>query len=154
MFYNESSDSGIYESESFEPLPDNTILVACITSSKTVYDDKESEEIIELKWLVIEGEHAKRKLYQKIRINNTDPDKAGRANKMMMAIDFNCGKHLSRLGRYPTNDEMGAALIDKPMKIVTGVWEQGDKKGNWIKAVYGLNDDIQKPENKPADEPF
>ena len=152
MFYNESADSGTYESESFEPFPDNTLLVCCIDRAKTVYDDNDDEEYIELRWHVLEGEHINRRLFQKLRVNSRDEDRKNRANRMMLAVDFNCGRYLSRLGKYPSDRELEGALFNKPMRVAVGVWEQDGKKGNWIKSVYGMDDS---PRQKQRDgEPF
>ncbi len=154
MFYDETADTGVFESDNFEVFAENTAFAAVIDDAKTFYPkEDDEEEHISLRWSIVEGEHINRKLFQKLRVRSSNTDKNARANKIMMAIDFNCGKILSGLKRYPSDDELKSAIANKTMQIVVGIWEQGDKKGNWIKSVYGINDEIEQKEQK-EDEPF
>jgi hypothetical protein len=88
-------------------------------------------------------------VFQKLWVDDNDPResdpvKAGRkkdrAKKMLLAIDFNAGRGLSRLAGKPTDDDLMANLCNKPMVIRVGVWamtgSQGDDmNGNWVQAV-------------------
>ncbi len=154
MFYNETAETGVFESQDVPPLPENSLYYACIIEAKHKSDDtQEVHGYISIKWQILEGEYKGRKLSQKLRVRSTEPDKNARANKIMMAIDFNCGGILSKIGSYPTDYQFNDALKNKPMKIVLGIWEQGDSKGNWIKSIYGPHDEPTKKETK-EDEPF
>lgn len=127
-------DSG---AKSFEDIPDNTQLVACVTDGK--WDEYEGEEYINLTWTVLDGDYKNRKVFQKIKCKNSDTGKAQKALRMLAAIDKNAGGELMKLGTEPSSDDIAMHLSNKPMAIKVLIWEINGKSGNWIAAVSPVN---------------
>lgn len=95
-----------------------------------------SDEYINLRWVIAEPkQYANRKVFQKIRVYDTDAKKSDKAKKMLAAIDANAGGKLVASGQYPTDMMLTKALINKPMLIKVMEWEMNDRKGNWVAAV-------------------
>lgn len=134
----------------FDPIPNNTQLKSIIEEAK--WDEYDSQKYISLKWSVIDGEFKNRKIFQKIRVMDTDAKKADKAKTMLAAIDSNAGGALMSAGVMPDDMSLSINLMNKPMAIVVAIWEIDDKKGNWIKAVSPLNSPqpaAQKPTATP-----
>lgn len=123
----------------FEPIPNNTQLKVIIEEAK--WDEYDGESYISLKWTVIDGEFANRKVFQKLKVNESDGKKADKAKTMLAAIDANAGGKLMEAGVMPDDMSLSLNLCNKPMAIVVAVWEmkEQDKRGNWVKAVSPLN---------------
>lgn len=141
----------------FEPIPNNTQLKVIIEESK--WDEYDNEQYISLKWAVIDGEFANRKIFQKLKVNDKDPKKADKAKTMLAAIDANAGGHLMKAGVLPTDMSLSLNLCNKPMAIVVAIWsmeKDGEtKKGNWVKAVSPLGAQTAKPvASKPTTPDF
>lgn len=123
---------------SLEPIPDGTKVRAIITEAK--WDEYQDVRHIKLRWDVVDGEYKKRVIYQKVKVFESDADKADRQKMMLAAIDANAGGKLAALDKdEPSDVDLSAALCNKPMVIRLGVWEMNDKKGNWIQAVQSSN---------------
>lgn len=120
----------------FDPIPSNTQLKSMIDEAK--WDEYEGESYISLRWTVLDGEFANRKIYQKVKVNEADPKKKDRALAMLAAIDANAGGALMKAGVEPDDMSLSINLMNKPMAIVVDTWEINDKKGNWVKAVSPL----------------
>lgn len=125
-----------------EPIPQGTKLKACITDVKWENASRDDDtQIIKARWDVLDGPYAKRVIFQKIRVNESDPKKADKHRTMLAAIDTNAGGKLQKLDRMPSDIDLQAALVNRPMLIVAGVWEmEGDKgpmSGNWVRQVEG-----------------
>lgn len=121
----------------FEPIPNNTQLKVIIEESK--WDEYEQDRYISLKWAVIDGEYKGRKIFQKIKVLDSDGKKADKAKTMLAAIDANAGGQLMAAGVMPDDMSLSINLMNKPMAIVVAIWDMNDKKGNWVKAVAPLN---------------
>lgn len=125
----------------FEPIPNNTQLYAMIDEAK--WDSYEGDEYISLRWAVLDGEFKGRKIFQKVRVKDLNSNKADKAKKMLVAIDFNAGGGLMRAGVEPDDMSLMTNLVNKPMHIAVAVWEMGEgadkRTGNWIKSVAGRN---------------
>lgn len=121
----------------FDPIPNNTQLKVIIEEAK--WDNYNDEDYISLKWTVIEGEFANRKIFQKLKVNESDNKKADKAKTMLAAIDSNAGGQLMAAGVMPDDMSLSLNLCNKPMAIVVAIWEIDDKKGNWVKAVSPLS---------------
>lgn len=118
------------------PIPDGTKVRAIITEAK--WDTYEGARYIKLRWDVADGEYKKRVIFQKIKVFESSPEKADRQRAMLVAIDFNAGGRLAKLDKdEPSDVDLASALCNKVMVIRLGVWEMGDKSGNWINAVQG-----------------
>lgn len=132
---NAAEGDGTFDSgASMEPMPDNTELLAMIDEAK--WDSYEGDSYISLRWSVMAPEEYKnRKVFQKVRVFETDSAKADKAKRMLGAIDKNAGGKLAASGAEPTDESMTGALCHKPMMVKVRVWEMNDKSGNFISSV-------------------
>ena len=125
-------------SNSSEPIPNNTRVNAMVDEVK--WETWEGDKYISLRWTILAPEDYKnRKVFQKLyplgdsKAKNSE-GKADKAKRMLAAIDANCGGHLVKLGKEPSDTDL-MVLLNKPMLIKLMVWEIDDKKGNWVAAV-------------------
>lgn len=143
-----------------EPIPEGSSVLAAPDQVQWAHADKNdntSPQYIEIRWNVIQPEQFKnRKIYHKLWVTDLEPqslekgkDKAiakrDKARRMLAAIDANAGGKLATNPGIPSNDQLGVALIDKPMVITLMEWEgrDGGSGGNWVSAVA--------PKNKPTE---
>lgn len=138
-----------------EPIPAKTQVKAAIDEAK--WDDYEGDEYISLRWTVLApAEFKNRKVFQKVRVLDSDCKKADKAKKMLAAIAANAGGGLLKVSGKPTGQDLQKHLLQKPMALLLQVWEMetsdGLKKGNWISAVSPLkkNEPVAAPEPDPA----
>lgn len=141
-----------YEQETgnIEPIPDNSNVLAYITSAAWK-QDKDFLRWIEVEWTVEQPEtYANRKIWQKLWVTDLDPrakspDKAeakrDKAKKMLATIDANCGGKLAKAGVMPDDNALAIALQTRQMIIKVMVWDitGADGKsmtGNWIAGVF------------------
>lgn len=128
------------------PIPDKTVVRAAITQIKWDMFTKDSpdgktkngERYINARWDVIDGEYAKRVIFQKIKVGSEGEKTRDNALDMLAAIDMNAsGGKMMTLGREPSDMELMSILSSKPMHIRLRVWTSQDKtqSGNWIDAV-------------------
>ena len=128
------------------PIADKTVVRAAITQIKWDMFTKDSpdgktkngERYINARWDVIDGEHAKRVIFQKIKVGSEGEKTRDNALDMLAAIDMNAsGGKMMTLGREPSDMELMSILSSKPMHIRLRVWTSQDKtqSGNWIDAV-------------------
>lgn len=150
-FWTTSDNKAIKEQNSFEtgggdiePIPAKTQVKAAIDEAK--WDDYDGEEYISLRWTVLAPEQYKnRKIFQKVRVTDSDPKKADKAKNMLAAIATNAGGGLLKIDGVPSDMDLQANLLHKPMAILLQVWkikddQTGDEKsGNWVSAVSQLN---------------
>jgi len=116
----------------FEPIPNNTALIAAIEEGK--WSEYQGEHYINLKFRVMRPqEYANRVLFQKLKV--FDAKKGDKAKQMLAAIDANCGGKLAKLTDAPEDMDLMTALVGKPMAVKVQVWDIDGKKGNWISAV-------------------
>lgn len=129
-----------------QPIADKTVVRAAITQIKWDMFTKDSpdgktkncERYINARWDVIDGEHAKRVIFQKIKVCSEGEKTRDNALDMLAAIDMNAsGGKMMALGREPSDRELMSILSSKPMHIRLRVWTSQDKtqSGNWIDAV-------------------
>jgi hypothetical protein len=136
------------------PIPDGTKVLAAPDEAK--WDNYEGDYYVSLRWVVLKpAEFKNRKIYQKIRVEDPNKDKADKAKRMLAAIDANAGGKLVRSQSKPSDTELSMALCNKPMVLKLKVWELDDKSkaGNWIAAVSPRGDapaDQSAPEPVPA----
>jgi len=133
FFGSAANTDGTYEQAGGEPLPENTVVLAALES--VGYDTYEGDTTIKCTWVVLKGEYQNRKVFQKIRSEDSDSSKREKALKMLAAIDHNCGGKLVAAGTKPTDLSLQSALANKPMFLKLGLWEMNGKTGNWVKAV-------------------
>lgn len=120
----------------FPPIPANTNVLAAISETKV--DEYQGERYINNAWTVLApDEHKNRKIFQKLRVYDNDPNKKDKAIRMLAAIDANCGGKLVASGQEPTDQLLAQCLLNKPMACNLQVWELDDKskRGNWISKV-------------------
>ena len=128
------------------PIPDKTVVRAAITQIKWDMFTRDSpdgktkngERYINARWDVIDGEYAKRVIFQKIKVGSEGEKTRDNALDMLAAIDMNAsGGKMMTLGREPSDMELMSILSSKPMHIRLRVWTSQDKtqSGNWIDAV-------------------
>ena len=139
-----------YQAETDLPaIPDKTVVRAAITQIKWDMFTKDSpdgktkngERYINARWDVIDGEYAKRVIFQKIKVGSEGEKTRDNALDMLAAIDMNAsGGKMMTLGREPSDMELMSILSSKPMHIRLRVWTSDDKtqSGNWIDAVSSV----------------
>lgn len=144
-FFNNIETDGSFEAApAIEVIPHDTTCVAMLDDAG--WTEYQGEEYINLRWTVLEPAVYKgRKIFQKVKVHDSDSKKQEKARRMLAAIDANCGGKLMAAGEEPTDTALAKALLNKPMLIKVMVWEMDDRKGNWISAVS--------PKNKPATRP-
>ena len=125
-----------------EPIPAKTQVKAAIEEAAWHHPQGGGDSVISLKWAVLAPkEYNNRKVFQKLKVNDSDPKKKAKALQMLAAIDKNCGGKLIASGQAPTDDSLMMALLNKPMVLLLQVWKMQDpqtgedKQGNWVGAV-------------------
>jgi len=121
---------------SFDPIPKGTQLLAVIEGA--AWDSYEGVNTIKITWQVLKpASFANRKVFQKIKVEETDQGKRKRQMTMLAAIATNAGGGLLSVEGKPTDADLSRHLLGKQMLIKVEVWETDDKKksGNWICAV-------------------
>lgn len=133
-----------------EPMPKDTQVKSCIDEVK--WDEYQGERYISIRWQVLAPkQYANRKIFQKLKVEQSDVKKRDKAIQMLAAIDANCGGKLMSAGVEPTDASMQKNLLMKPMVLLLDVWDINDKKGNWVKAVSSASGAAAvKPEPTPA----
>lgn len=139
----------------FAPIPKGTV-VKVIAEEVKWKQFNADPEFVEIKWSITEGEYKNRKIFQKIKTQDNDPQKAKKANMMLGAINFNAKGGLESLAGKPTDQELTNALTFKPMFLKLDVWEmevEGQKKdGNFVVAVSSQQG-TAKPQQAPTPAP-
>ncbi len=120
-------------SASYELIPDGTTALAIIT--KPSIEQYNGDEYINVEWTIAKPEAYKnRKIFQKVRVWDSNPKKADKAKAMLANIDKNAGGKLAKLDKDPTNESL-SVLTGKTMLIKILIWSIDDKTGNYIGAV-------------------
>lgn len=130
----EQAKTGSFDSNSFEVIPDNTKALAIISAAEWREANEYGAKHISLTWEIVEGEFKGRKVFQKIKLFETDKAKALKAQKMLIAIDTNCKGAIVNAGVEPTQQGL-QSLLHSPMYIMIKEYEMNGNKGNWICAV-------------------
>ena len=120
---------------SFELIPEGTSVLAAIVDIG--WTEFQGREHINAKWAVLRPDcYKNRRIFQKIQVLEADEKKSLRAKRMLAAIDKNASNgQLLAAGGRPTDANMMRHLLNKPMILKLGVWEMGEKSGNWVMAV-------------------
>jgi len=133
-----------------DPIPDNTTCLAMPDEAK--WATKDDAEYISLRWRVAKpAAYENRVIFQKLFVSDDDPNvrdaakmdrKRDKAKRMLAAIDANAGGKLMKKRAKPTDVELAAALIGRPMTVKVMLWEMEDREkpgatisGNWIASV-------------------
>jgi hypothetical protein len=144
---------------SMQPIPDGTQVLAAIDEAK--WDNKDDNEYISLRWSVLKPDAYKnRKVFQKLWVmgnnpSHKDPKKQGdTAKKMLAAIDTNCGGNLMTGGK-PSDTDLQANLLSKPMVVKLAVWEMTGStgetmSGNWVQMVAPKEKGVSEVQPKPS----
>jgi Protein of unknown function (DUF669) len=140
-----------------EPIPAKTQVKASIDEA-TWYEPKDGgDKVISLQWSVLAPkEYANRKVFQKLKVTDSDDKKKNKAMMMLAAIDKNCGGKIAKANRVPDNDDLMMALLNKPMVLLLQIWAMEDKntgetkRGNWVASVSPLNAQAAAPAPAPA----
>jgi len=144
-FWNLSDNSQAAASTEFDanpaikPIPSGSVVRAAIDEAS--WASYQGTDYIELRWHILDGEYKGRKVFQKVRVKEPDTKKRDKNIRMLAAIDTNAGGGLMRLGTEPSNMDLSANLMNKPMFIKLQVWENEEKtsSGNWVAAVSSGN---------------
>lgn len=130
-----------------EPIPHGTTVLAAPLECKWITPKDPGEpELINIQWVVLgPAAYKNRRVFQKVRVYDTDPKKADKAKRMLAAIDSNAGGKLLAAGKEPTDATLTQCLVNKPMMLKLGVWEIEDKTGNWVQAVAPKNGAMAAP---------
>ena len=134
-FFANIETNGSFESAPvIDVIPNDTTCVAMLDDCG--WTEYQGEEYINLRWTVLEPSiYKNRKIFQKVKVHDSDAKKSEKARRMLAAIDANCGGKLMAANEEPTDTALAKALLNKPMLIKIMVWEMDDRKGNWISAV-------------------
>lgn len=131
-----------------KPIPKNTIVKVIAEQVKwTGFND--DPEFIDISWTVqAPAEYKNRKIFQKVKVDDRDPNVSDKAIRMLGAILHNAGSGFEALGEgKPTGDKLNSIITFKPMFLKLGVWEitkdefgsplptENVKSGNWVQAV-------------------
>ncbi len=122
---------------SSEPIPENTQVVAAPDDGGI--KEWQGETKAELRWSILDGPYKGRKVFQKLKIFDSDPETSKKARAMLAAIDHNAGGGLRASGQAPTTELILQHLMHKPQALKLGVWDMNGNKGNWVKAVSPVN---------------
>lgn len=154
-FWNDIKDDndGSFEmGGSIEPMPDGTSVLAAPYEAS--WDEYQGDSYISINWTVLApDEYKNRKVFQKVRVNDSNGKKADKAKRMLAAIDSNAGGKLVQSGEEPTDESLTRCLVNRPMVLRLGLWqlttETGEEKtGNWVQAVSPKQGGT--PTTKPA----
>lgn len=120
------------------PIPKNTSVLAAPDEAK--WEEYDGDRFISIRWAIMApAEYKNRKVFQKIRVEDSDPKKQEKAKRMLAAIDANAGGKLMAAGEEPTDKSLTVALCNKPMVLKLQVWEMEingeERSGNWVSAV-------------------
>lgn len=140
--------TGSFDSNSFEVIPDNTKALAVITNAEWREANEYNAKHISLTWDIVEGEFKGRKVFQKIKLFESDKDKVIKAQKMLIAIDANCKGAIAQAGVEPTVQGL-ASLLHSPMYIMIKEYEMNGNKGNWVCAVSERKRGEQQSQQQP-----
>lgn len=152
-----AGQGGEYEvaGPNLEPIPDGSTVLAMIDEAKWDAKPNKPERFISLRWTVLKPEaFANRKLFQKLWVDDMDPQakdgakKRDKARRMLAAIDANAGGKLTAVQRTPVDDDLALALSNRPMTIRLGQWsikadDGSDLTGNWVQAVGAKNAELK-----------
>ena len=117
----------------FTLIPENTTAIAEIQTA-TLVDDK--DKYYEFTWQIIDGEHAGRKLWQKVQVFNKNADKAKRAKNMLMLLFRLCSITPPKgapgdLDLMPFQGKLCSLLIRQ--------WHIEGKEGNYVAEVHAAD---------------
>ena len=130
----EQSASGSFDSNpDIAVIPEKTMLTAII--DEACWDEYQGDRFIKLRWVCVDGEYKNRKIFQKVRVLDTDAKKKDKALRMLAAVDANAGGKLIEMGREPSDMDLIGSLSNKPMVIELSVWSINGNSGNWVKKV-------------------
>lgn len=130
----------------FAPIPKDTQVKVIAENAKWSQYGSDPE-YVEIQWQITDGQYKNRKIFQKIKTQDSDPQKAKKAMMMLGAINHNAGGNLHTMNGKPSDQELNNALTFKPMFLKLGVWEidkdefgnvipkEERKAGNWVVAV-------------------
>ena len=143
--------TGTFDMGGGSVIPDNTNCKACIEEIE--WSEWEGDRYINARWTVLAGPYKGRKVFQKIKVEDSDISRRDKAVRMLAAIDANAGGHLMKSGKEPTDNMLQKALCNKPMIIKVMVWEMNGKSGNWVSLVAALDGDVKVTEEEEQEAP-
>ncbi len=155
-FWNLSDNSTIETTGSFEmggdiPLiPKDTEVLALIEEATIKDGFNNGPQEIKLRWDVLKPEDLKgRKVFQTLRVYDTDTAKADKAKRMLANIDVNAGGKLMASGQAPSQENLLGCLGMKPMLLKIGIYDMpkddGTRNtGNWVQSVAS-KDSVPQP---------
>jgi len=148
---NNASEKEATVQPEIEPIPNKTNVRAIMEEAKRDANAQahENDLYISVKWDVLEPDAYKgRKVFQKLRIWDSNEQKAARHQKMLLAMDAQANGEIRKKaledGEMPGDLEL-ASLQGKIMVIKLGRWDIDDKKGNYVMSICNPNINVKGP---------
>lgn len=145
-----------FQSTTFEPIPDKTVLRCVITvcewakaSDEACQNFGVAPDYISVNYQVVDGLYKNRKIFQGLHIFHSDPKKADRAKRMFSAIDGVTNAGICAGGNLPANRDL-ARISNKPIFIKVGLMQNKDKAINFVDEI-GVHLQ-QQPQQQPAEQ--
>lgn len=136
-----------FEDKGFEPIPDGSVVPAICTEAK--WDEYQEDRYISLKWLITDGEYARRVIFQKLKVLSEQENARQRALRLFAVIDNLSGGKLRQKDDMPSSMDLKLNLENKgKILLKLKVWQIKDsygdieKEGNYIAGVSAYE---QKP---------
>jgi hypothetical protein len=132
----QAEQTNTFDSGSIVLIPDNTTALAVIEEASWKTGFEGAPDLISIRWNIVKPiEFKGQKVFQKIKVKDDDAKVSDKSKRMLMAIDMNAGGKLAKLNKEPSDNDLMANLMYKPMVIKIMVWKMNDKEGNWVSAV-------------------
>lgn len=138
-------------------IPDNTTARAVIEKAEWKQDFNDpSIWKLSIQWSILEGEFKDYKVFQNLKIEDSDPSKRQKAMKMLGAIASNSnGGALLNIQARPTDQDFQRCLVGGVMYIKIMQWEMNGNSGNWVAAVSNQAPNYAPQNSIPSDDvPF
>lgn len=115
-------------------------------------------EYISIRWVVLAPkEYKNRKIFQKLKVKDSDQKRSEKAKRMLAAIDQNAGGNIVLAGVEPNDASLTKHLVNCQMVLMLQIWkmeiEGQEKSGNWVSAVSPKKGG-KVTESKPASQPL
>ncbi len=124
---------------SFALIPDGTVATAEITNA-SLKKGQDGVEQYEFSWVLLDGEFAKRKVWQKVRCFDSNQDRATKAKNMLMLL-YKLTQVQVPAGA-PTDYDL-SLFQGKMLKITIREWHLNGRDGNFVAEVHSMDSNLQ-----------
>lgn len=153
----ENEETSFSAETKLAPIPDNTTVKAACDQAEWKTSERDGT-YISLRWTVLgPEEYSNRKVFQKIQVLHSEPEKRDKAIRMLRTIDLLGGGKLAKMNKEPTDEQLILALTNVIAMLKLRVWEIEDDdgeitaSGNWVAAVSEKSTPVtSKPAAKPT----